>query len=137
MECNGTNVPVTLEAIRDGYGDNTVVWRPKVPSGGEVGTAYSVSVSNIWVAGQARNVNYAVAVIDPDELKLSATRISEDSLLLSWLAAAQPYGVQEATSLGNAADWNLLPVSPLLTNGTYTVTVPLAGQARFYRLRRL
>jgi hypothetical protein len=136
MECSGTNLPLTLELIQNGYGDNTIVWRPKVTNGGQVGTTYSVTVSNFRVAGQARNVNYAVTVIDPDEVRLEATRLPDDHLLLTWPAPVQPYIVEQSVALAAATTWNQLPATPQLTNGIYSLAVPLDGEQHFYRLRQ-
>jgi hypothetical protein len=136
MECAGTNLPLALELIQNGMGDNTIVWRPKVTNGGQVGATYNVTVSNFRVAGQAQNVDYAVTVIDPDEVRLEATRLPDDHLLLTWPAPVQPYIVEQSVALAAATTWNQLPATPQLTNGIYSLAVPLDGEQHFYRLRQ-
>jgi uncharacterized protein YkwD len=135
MQCSGTNVAVTLEALHNGYGDNALVWRPKLSGGARAGSTYSVTVSNIFVSGQTRVVSYSVSVIDPDELRMTATRLPDSQLLLSWPATSQASTLQETGSLLSGADWVQLSATHQLTNGVYSVTVPIDGQQRFYRLR--
>ena len=135
VECSGTNLPVTLEALHNGYGDNTLVWRPKFSGGAQVGATYSVTVSNIIVSGQARLVSYAVSVIDPDELRMTATRLPGSQLLLSWPALAQTSTLQETPSLVSGVDWKPISAAPQLTNGVFYLTLPIDAPRRFYRLR--
>lgn len=68
MQRGGQGVPVTLEAVVDGYGDNTLVWRPQglsytKPS---TDTAYQIQIGNVRIGGQPRAFAYTVTVIDPD-----------------------------------------------------------------------
>ncbi len=75
MTHDGVAVPVTLEPWRDvNVGESTLVWKPV--DGSVLGTdgagrpaadtAYSVTIDNVSVAGQARSFSYQVTVIDPD-----------------------------------------------------------------------
>lgn len=67
----GANQPLTINPLRSGYGENTIVWEmtdidgwsgmPK-PS---ADTSYQVTVSNVLVGGATRNFSYEVVVIDP------------------------------------------------------------------------
>jgi hypothetical protein len=135
MECSRTNLSVTLEALHNGYGDNTLVWRPKFSGGAQIGATYSVTVSNIIVSGESRLVSYSVSVIDPDELRMTATRLPGSQLLLSWPAMSQASTLQETVSLLSGADWKPVSTAPQLTNGTCSVTLPVDAPQRFYRLR--
>ena len=64
-------VPVSLEAVADGYGENTLVWIPNGMSNSaswpkpSSDTAYRVTVSNVIVSGSRRAFTYDVTVIDP------------------------------------------------------------------------
>lgn len=71
MTQGSSNVPLTQEAVANGYGENTIVWRPfnlsadqnwAKPSGD---TTYQVTISNVVIGGQTRSFSYPVTVIDP------------------------------------------------------------------------
>lgn len=74
MKSNNVVVPVTLETVLTGFGENTLVWHPTsidansasavFPFGG-TDTVYSVAVSNITVGAQVTNYSYTVTVFDP------------------------------------------------------------------------
>lgn len=74
----GINVPVTLEALHNGYGENTLVWvlagtnDSTVWSKPAADETYSVSVSNVVLNGVNRTFNYNVIVFDPDTPTSSA-----------------------------------------------------------------
>jgi hypothetical protein len=65
MTQGGSNVPVTLEPVQNGFGDNTIVWTPSGLPGGAPSqdTIYNVTVDVI--AGGAQSFSYDVTVIDP------------------------------------------------------------------------
>lgn len=72
MTRDGGALPVTLEPVGNGAGDNTLVWIPAgmnpdaadhpVPA---QDVAYTVAVSGVWVGGQWRTFQTRVVVIDP------------------------------------------------------------------------
>jgi hypothetical protein len=74
MKSNNVVVPVTLETVLTGFGENTLVWHPTsidansssavFPFGG-TDTVYSVAVSNITVGAQVTNYSYTVTLFDP------------------------------------------------------------------------
>lgn len=68
----GVNIPVSKEALSNGYGENTLVWllqgtsdstRWQKPTADET---YSVTVANAMLNGVARTFSYTVTVFDPD-----------------------------------------------------------------------
>ena len=67
----GANVPVALEPVVIGYGENTLVWIPLgLGSGGtwpkpQADTTYTVNVQNVIIGGQNHNFIYDVIVFDP------------------------------------------------------------------------
>ncbi len=73
MSTNGVNIPVTLETVLTGYGENTLVWYPTGlnttshydwprPS---ADTVYTVHVQNVSGSSVPASFNYAVTVFDP------------------------------------------------------------------------
>jgi hypothetical protein len=75
MSVAGQGIPVTLEPQATGYGDNTLVWRPRLAANGVAGvsyaapatdTTYTVTVSNVSGSGVPTSFAYTVTVIDPD-----------------------------------------------------------------------
>jgi hypothetical protein len=71
MACGGANVPVTLESVVNGYGENTLIWIPVGIGGGgswpkpQADTTYTVNIRQVIVGGQSRSFNYSVIVFDP------------------------------------------------------------------------
>ena len=61
------NIPVTLESLADGFGDNTIVFLPSGFSYAQpsADTSYSVTVSNVGGTGVPTSFTYTVTVIDP------------------------------------------------------------------------
>jgi hypothetical protein len=70
MALGGVSVPLEQAPIRNGYGENTLVWLPLgLPDGAiwprPVGdTTYTVHIENVIIAGQARSFSYDVTVFD-------------------------------------------------------------------------
>lgn len=68
---DGAPVKVTLEPVKNGYGENTLVWKMADidPAGHHAQPAtdvrYRVSIINVMVANAVRSFNYDVTVIDP------------------------------------------------------------------------
>jgi uncharacterized protein YkwD len=67
MTRNGSPASVTLHPVQNGYGDNTLVWTVQSYSSSKPASdvVYSVTVSNVVVAGSPRSFQYSVTVIDP------------------------------------------------------------------------
>ena len=55
---------------------------------------------------------------------------------LSWPGWASNYVLQSSVDIGFSSVWSNAPVAVMVTNGTGVVTVPVSGQAQFYRLIR-
>ena len=71
MTENGQSITTALETVANGFGENTLVWRPKGLSDGAdwqrptIDASYHVTISNVVVGGAARTFNYDVTVFDP------------------------------------------------------------------------
>ena len=67
MKSNGQLIPVSVQPVANGYGDNTLVWEPQgslfQPSSLDV--TYQVTVSNILIDGVRQEFAYQVTIIDP------------------------------------------------------------------------
>jgi hypothetical protein len=68
MSEDGQPIGVTVLAVQNGFGDNTLVWEPSGLSfaAGQADRTIRVTVSNIMVGGSPRTFVYDVIVIDPD-----------------------------------------------------------------------
>lgn len=70
----GAPVPVTVETVHGGYGENTLVWYPSHLSPGNLydwprpaaDTAYTVAIRGAKLGGVAREWTYTVTVFDPE-----------------------------------------------------------------------
>ncbi len=105
MSQNGAPRPVRLEAVANGYGENTLVW---IPNGLSDGASWPepasdqpvrVSVSNVIVNGSARNFDYTVTIIGlpksqpPTSIASSAGGVNEDAAIgstIGILTASDP-----------------------------------------------
>lgn len=56
------------------------------------------------------------------------------NVVLSW--AHSPGYVLESKGAFSSTSWNIVGTTPVLSNGTNTVTLPVAGDAAFFRLRK-
>jgi len=73
MSRNGANVPVTLEPVGTGLGENTLVWRPSdallnnpAAALASADATFTVKVQNIKLGGQAQpDITYSVTLFDP------------------------------------------------------------------------
>ena len=73
MSRGGVAVPVTLETVEDGYGENTVVWYPSsqnpafqlFPSAPASDTTVVIGVNNVLISGSPQNFSYQVITFDP------------------------------------------------------------------------
>lgn len=105
MSLNGAAMPVRLEAVANGYGENTLVWIPNGLSDGarwpepDSDQPVRVTVSNVIVNGAARNFEYTVTIIGlpnslpPTSIASSAGGISEDAAIgtaIGTLTASDP-----------------------------------------------
>jgi hypothetical protein len=73
MQRNGSAVPVRLEQVQNGYGENSIVWVPDnldanaffQPMPPAADTKSTVTISNVLVNGNAQTFQYSVTVFDP------------------------------------------------------------------------
>lgn len=99
MTENGTPIATRLEAVVNGFGENTLVWLPGSYTDGmnwvrpAADTVYTVQVSNVLVGGQARSFSYTTTVFDPD------AAVSNGALAVSG-STAPPAGAAAAYTVG-------------------------------------
>src|SRR5581483_4102849 len=138
MRQNRTNVPLSLEAQAQGYGDNTIVWVPQgipttAPSADSV---YSVTVSNVLVSGQSRAFTYNVTIIDPDIPALSIRVASSNMMAITWPSSSAGYSLQQRASAAGSAAWTNVSVTPQLISNNYAASISISSGQRYYRLTK-
>jgi hypothetical protein len=131
--CNSTNgAQVFYSATATDNCDGTVpvVFTP--PSG-----SYFSLGTNI-VAGVATdssgNSNTCTFTITVQESTLINFALSGTNFILSWLQSCSTYSVQQRRSLDPLADWLPLDATPVLSNGQFTVTLPMGSGNQYFRL---
>jgi hypothetical protein len=62
------------------------------------------------------------------------TYSSTDGLTITWGPTVTNLVLQSSPALGKAAVWSPVPVPPVLQYGRYGITVPLTGDATYFRL---
>jgi uncharacterized protein YkwD len=68
VSSNGTNIPLTVTRPDNGFGENTLAFKPCNCSSWPrpaADTNYQVTISNVVVGGVSRNYSYAVTIFDP------------------------------------------------------------------------
>lgn len=106
---NGADVPVSPEPLAFNIGENTLVWRTPIAvppvDGPQPDAAFSVSVRNVRVNGQARDFAYDATLFDPD-------RYDTDTVLLQVVGPDQPavgrnnaYATQGVVPAADGYDW--------------------------------
>jgi uncharacterized protein YkwD len=88
MQRNGAAVPVRLEQVVTGYGENTIVWVPDnldasaylQPTAPAVDTTSTVTLTNVLVGGAPRTFSYSVTVFDPDTAPGSSFQFQPSSV---------------------------------------------------------
>jgi probable HAF family extracellular repeat protein len=56
------------------------------------------------------------------------------NVILTWPASASGYFLQSTTDPGSPAVWSTVSPGPTIVNGQNTVTIPVSGTRKFYRL---
>ena len=151
-----TTVPLTIDSRTNGYGENTIVWRPynwaastnwPKPS---ADTSYFVKVNNVMVNGVATNFTYTVAVIDPqtpatNELKTTITGNTipttgvNTTYSFNSISFAKGYDARIAELAAATQSYTAETTSPTVTNktsGSYTLLYSGTGSngTTVYRL---
>lgn len=87
-----------------------------------------VATTTSWVPAYGGRTTFNDTLIVIQSPLRATLTFQGANALLNWTGGGPPYGVQRATDLA-AADW-----TDLLPNATPPVTLPLTGQAGFYRI---
>jgi len=81
--------------------------------------------------GQGTLFSISLGPLSPPVLKMSG---SGANVILTWPASASAFSLQSTTNFAAPIFWNSVSPGPVLINGQNTVTNPLFGPQRFYRL---
>jgi len=71
MTENGSGISTVLEPLTNGFGENTIVWRPNGVSDSYIwpqpvsDMIYTVTVANVMIGGSPESFTYAVTIMDP------------------------------------------------------------------------
>ena len=62
MNCTGTDIPVTVYSIQNGYGENTIVWEPVQSLSPE--TTCIVNITNVNIDNTPQDFQYEITIFD-------------------------------------------------------------------------
>jgi hypothetical protein len=73
MNRGGTGIPISLETVHNGYGENTIAWYPTAanptvrpsPVAPATDTTVAIHVTNVLINGSPQNFSYQVIIFDP------------------------------------------------------------------------
>jgi hypothetical protein len=85
------------------------------------------------VAGVVQDFTLTMATA-PSQAPILKIARQGGSVILSWPTSAAGYSLSGSTALGSGASWQSVGGSPTVVNGTNQVTVPITGNAQFFRL---
>jgi uncharacterized repeat protein (TIGR03803 family) len=86
-------------------------------------------------AGGISNLGTAFSLTLPSPPRLSVLR-SGTNVVLTWPTNATGFTLQSVTNLVSGATWTTASPGPVVVSGQYTVTNPISGTRKFYRLRQ-
>ncbi len=131
MQRGGGPVAVRLEALQQGYGENSLVWVPDNidtsvstswprPS---VDTPITVTVSRVLIAGVSTTFTYTVTVIDPNSTLMISGHLLKDGVGLSGAVVSLDSGATATSDSNGAYQFGPLPL------GTYLLKPTMPGFA--------
>src|SRR5690348_7442620 len=82
----------------------------------------------VWTIG-------AQILAQPAPPKLAGAELGPQLFQLSCPKAASGYRLEAADSISDATAWSSLDPAPTLNGEQYTVTLPMQGASRYFRLR--
>ena len=76
--------------------------------------------------------------LSPFNLTWSSLNVAQfrNDLVLSWSQNAQGFVLEMTDTLASTTPWEVVTNAPAMADGNITVTLDIAGRARFYRLRK-
>jgi uncharacterized repeat protein (TIGR02543 family) len=131
----GRNVPVLIVA------SNVVA-----VVGGYFHTLFIKSDGGLWAMGNNSNGQLGdgtfadrlvpVEIVRPPPPPQLTITASSANVILAWPTTAVGFTLQSATDLGSPAAWTTVSSAPTVVNGQNTVTDPISGPRKFYRLAK-
>jgi uncharacterized protein YkwD len=111
LSSNGVPVPVVLEQVLAGYGENTLVWYPAGLDTTQsfawpqpaADTVYTVQVNNVGLGAGVTNFHYAVTIMDPATPGVDLAISGPDK---AWVNQFNPYSVS-AIPAATGYEWRL------------------------------
>jgi hypothetical protein len=70
----------------------------------------------------------------PFRPRVSAATAKNQEMDISWTATADGFILGETGTLTPPVDWQFSPLTPILSNGVFSVSVPVSSTSRFFRL---
>jgi hypothetical protein len=132
MTRGGQSVAATREPIGVNLGEPTLVWVYDSQDANEAlpharpasDSTYTVSVSNVRIAGASQNFSYSVTVFDPDVVSADASPIRITGPSLPAYGTATSYTVAQP-SFARAFEWRSVQLMPITR--TFTAESGLEG----------
>jgi hypothetical protein len=114
--------------------DTTTNVQSRVSFSAAAATTYRIAVDGYNGVSGGIVLNWAVAGAGAAPSLNSARDGSQ--IVLSWPTSFTGFGLESTLSLTSGAPWSAVSPSPVVVNGSYTVTNTMSGASKFYRLRK-
>lgn len=133
VQNNGVTIPISaLQNMHSYLGKSSYVGDPNGVATVDEFRIYNGAMSSSQVAADyAAGANSLPG--NPPTLSIS---LAGNNVVLSWPISASGYNLRTITMLGGGLFWHALQSSvlPILSNGTFQVTLPVTNRATYYRL---
>jgi len=123
---NGSSITV------EGYNGSTLVYNNAYPVNGAAPTFITFGyddITEVYITGG----KFALDNITINGSSLTITPFGTN-MILTWATNFTGYTLQSATNLDPPEVWNTVSPAPVIINGNNTVTNPVSGTEKFYRL---
>ena len=77
---------------------------------------------------------FSLTFTPPITLPSLSIHVTGGKLVITWPDTATGYTLMSATNLGSSVTWSTVTNTPVIVNGSYTVTNAIAGGQKFYSL---
>ncbi len=119
----GVSVPLTLEPVGTGFGENTLVWvMDNLDSNANIAfarptadTVYSVAVNNVRINNVARNFSYNVTVFDPGVPGADFSAVTVSGPATTSVGTASSYTIAKPAFVGTF-EWRYLQLGAYSKN---------------------
>ena len=132
---DGSDIRVALGTLTNGASAKVIITVLPTATGGL--TNLAAIHANEVDPDSGNNVSALVATVLGNSGVLQIQELGDGNFRISWPAAMGDFAVEFTVAFSSRTVWQTLGITPVVSGDQKIVTLPIAGQNRFYRLKRL